>query len=89
MANRITVGDEGELTLPRELLEGRPVEEGTVLRAHVDEGGNVILRPIAPVPLREYTGEDLETFARENEMTPAMEERLYSLLKREPRFYGR
>jgi bifunctional DNA-binding transcriptional regulator/antitoxin component of YhaV-PrlF toxin-antitoxin module len=89
MTDRITVGNEGELTLPRELLEGKPPEEGTVLRAHVDEGGNVILKPVAPVPLREYTGEDLETFARENEMTPEMERRLYSLLEREPRFYGR
>ncbi len=56
--------------LPRELLEGKPLEEGTVLRAYVDEGGNVVLRPIAPVPLRKYAGEDLETFARENEITP-------------------
>lgn len=89
MTARIRIGDEGELTLPRELLEGNPPEEGTVLRAHVDEGGNVVLRPIVPVPLREYTGEDLETFARENEMSPDLEERLYSLFEREPRFYGR
>ena len=88
MTNRITVGNEGELTLPRELLEGKPPEEGTVLRVHVDEGGNVIFKPIAPVPLREYTREDLNTFARENEMTTEMEQRLYSLLEREPRSYG-
>lgn len=89
MTDRITVGNEGELTFPRELLEGKPPEEGTVLRAHLDEEGNVVLRPIAPVPLSEYSGEDLEMFARENEMTPELERRLYSLLQREPRFYGR
>jgi bifunctional DNA-binding transcriptional regulator/antitoxin component of YhaV-PrlF toxin-antitoxin module len=89
MATRIKMGDDGDLTLPRELLEGEPFEEGTVLSAHMDEEGNVILRPLAPVPLREYTGEDLETFAEENEMLPKLEERLYSLIRREPRFYGR
>lgn len=42
----------------------------------MDEGGKVVLRPIALVPLREYTGEDLEMFARENEMTADVEEPL-------------
>lgn len=40
----------------------------------MDEGGKVVLRPIALVPLREYTGEDMEMFARENEMTADVED---------------
>lgn len=89
MAIRIKIGDRGEITLPHELLEGEPLEEGALLKAHVDEGGNVVLRPISPATFSEYTKDDLETFARENEMPPVLEQRLYSVLSREPRFYGR
>lgn len=89
MAARIKSGDSGEITLPRELLEGKPFEEGDLLKAELDERGNVILRPLFSASLREYTVEDLETFAREDELPPELEQRIHYSLAREPRFYGR
>lgn len=89
MAPRITRGDNDELTVPRELLEGESPEEGTLMRVHVNRRGDVILRPLARIPLREYTDEDLAMFAEEDRMPPNLEERLDALLKREPRLFRR
>ena len=89
MSPRITFGEGGEFTVPRELVEGEPVEEGTIMRAHLDEEGNVILRPLAPTAPRRYSIVDREAFAAEDEMTPELEERLERVLAREPRFFRR
>jgi len=48
METRIQLGEAGELTVPRQLMEGQPVEEGTLMRVHLDSEGNVILKPVAP-----------------------------------------
>ncbi len=89
MATRIRHNDKGDLTLPRDLIEDEAVEEGTVFEAHRDEGGNLVLRRIVGPEGRDYTDEDLAMFAEEDRMTPDLEDRLSSLLSREPRLFRR
>lgn len=85
MNNRLSFGEGGEFTVPRELLGGRALEEGTILSVRLDEEGNAVLRPIAPVPARDYSESDLEVFAAEDEVTPDFEARLDALFERAPR----
>lgn len=89
MATRIKFDKNGELTLPRGLLEGSPVEEGTLMKVHLDPDGNVVLKPVNPLQPRQYEDEDLKMFAEADEMTPELEERLERVLKREPRLFRR
>jgi hypothetical protein len=89
MTGRIRFNEEGEAILPRELLEDEFVEEGTILKAHRDERGNVVLKRLARQPVREYSEEELAMFAEEDEMTPAERDRFLASLGREPRLFGR
>lgn len=82
-------GEDGELTVPREVFEGDAPTEGTIMEVHRNERGDVVLRPIATWPVREYTDADLEMFAEQDELTPELEHRLNSLLEREPRLFRR
>ena len=75
--------------MPRELVEGDPVGEGTLLTARRDEDGNVVLRRLRQLPTRRYTEEELSRFAEEDAMPRGTEQRLRGVLKREPRFFGR
>jgi hypothetical protein len=59
------------------------------MEVHRNERGDIVLRPIDNWPVREYTNADLEMFAREDELTPELEDRLNSLLEREPRLFRR
>ncbi|MGH3144364.1 MAG: hypothetical protein ACRDTR_01020 [Rubrobacter sp.] len=89
MTTRAKRGEGGELTVPRELFEGETPAEGTVMEVHRNERGDVVLRPVATWPVREYTDADLEMFVEEDELTPELEARLNSLLEREPRLFRR
>ena len=89
MTIRANRGEGGELTVPRELFEGATPAEGTVMEVHRNERGDVVLRPVATWPAREYTEADLEMFAEQDELTPELEDRLNSLLEREPRLFRR
>lgn len=82
-------GEGGELTVPRELFEGETPEEGTVMEVRRNDRGDIVLRPIEAWPEREYAETDLQTFAEEDELTPELEDRLNSLLRREPRLFRR
>ncbi len=82
-------GEGGELTVPREVFEGDTPREGTMMKVYRNERGDVVLRPIDTWPVREYSDADLEMFAQEDELTPELENRLDSLLKREPRLFRR
>lgn len=88
MATRIHRNEEGDLTLPRELLE-EEVQDGVLLTASHDEQGNVVLRRLKEMPVREYTDEDLVEFVKEDEMSPRLKARFDRLLKREPRLFRR
>lgn len=88
MTTRIRRNEEGDLTLPRELLE-EEVQDGVLLAASHDEQGNVVLRRLKEMPVREYTDEDLAEFAEEDEMSPLLRARFERLLKREPRLFRR
>ncbi len=81
------VGKEGEVPLPEGVREEARLKEGDLLSVETKEDGSIVLRPAPPV--REYTDEDIEMFARANEMTPAEKERFLKWLGREPRFFGR
>jgi hypothetical protein len=89
MTTRGKRGEGGELTVPREVFEGDTPREGTMMEVRRNERGDVVLRPIDTWLAREYTDADLEMFAREDELTPDLEARLDSLLKREPRLFRR
>jgi hypothetical protein len=89
MTTRGKRGEGDELTVPRELFEGETPQEGTVMEVHRNERGDIVLRPIDNWPIREYTNADLEMFAQEDELTPELEDRLNSLLEREPRLFRR
>ncbi len=89
MTIRARRGEGGELTVPRELFEGETPAEGTVMEVHQNERGDVVLRPVVTWPVREYTDADLEMFAEQDELTPELEDRLNSLLEREPRLFRR
>lgn len=89
MTFRAKRGKGGELTVPRELFEGETPADGTVLEVHSNERGDIVLRPVATWFVREYTDADLEMFAEQDELPPELEDRLNSLLEREPRLFRR
>lgn len=71
MTTRIRFNEEGEATLPKELVEGEPVGEGTILTARRDEEeGNVVLvvsrsSPRGVTPTRSLRGLRKRTRCRE------------------------
>lgn len=89
MTQRIKFDERGEATLPKDMLEDGFLEEDAVLRAHLDESGNVVLRRLPTYQPRSYTEEDLEEFAAEDRMPPRLKERLLTALRREPRLFRR
>ncbi len=89
MTTRAKRGEGGELTVPREVFEGDTPAGGTIMEVHRNDRGDVVLRPVVTWPVREYTDADLEMFAEQDELTPELEDRLNSLLEREPRLFRR
>ncbi|MBA2376390.1 MAG: AbrB/MazE/SpoVT family DNA-binding domain-containing protein [Rubrobacter sp.] len=87
MASFAKVGKKGEIELPEDVREKARLKEGDSLSVETKEDGSIILRPTPPV--REYTDEDIEMFAREDETTSEERERFLKWLDREPRFLGR
>ncbi|MDQ3508834.1 MAG: AbrB/MazE/SpoVT family DNA-binding domain-containing protein [Actinomycetota bacterium] len=87
MASFAKVGKKGEIELPEDVREKARLKEGDSLSVETKEDGSIILRPTPPV--REYTDEDIEMFAREDETTSEERERFLEWLDREPRFFGR
>ncbi|CAN5671748.1 MAG: AbrB/MazE/SpoVT family DNA-binding domain-containing protein [Rubrobacteraceae bacterium] len=87
MASFAKVGKKGEIELPEDVREKARLKEGDSLSVETKEDGSIILRPTPPV--REYTDEDIEMFAREDETTSEERERFLRRLDREPRFFGR
>lgn len=81
------VGKRGEVEIPEEVREKARLKEGDSLSIETNPDGSIILRPARPV--REYTDEDIEMFARADEMTPEERERFLEWLDREPRLFGR
>lgn len=75
------VGKRGEVSLPEGVMEEARLKEGDLLSIETNPDGSIVLRPAPPV--REYTDEDIEMFARGNEMTPAEKERFRRWLGRE------
>lgn len=89
MANRIRFDERGEATLPRDMLEDGFLEEDAVLKAHLDESGNVVLRRLPTYQPKRYTEEDLAELAAEDRMPIRLKERLLAALRREPRLFRR
>ncbi len=72
------VGEKGEVPLPENVCEKARIKEGDRLSVEAKPDGSIVLRPYPPV--REYTDEDIEMFARANEVPPELAERVRAFL---------
>ena len=63
MTNRIRSDERGEATLPGDMLEDGFLENDALLKVHLDESGNAVLRRLPTREPRRYTEEDLAEFA--------------------------
>ncbi len=72
------VGKKGEVPLPEGVREEARLKEGDLLSVEAKEDGSIVLRPAPPV--REYTDEDIEMFARANEVPPELAARVRAFL---------
>ncbi len=72
------VGKRGEVSLPEGVREEARLKEGDLLSIETNPDGSIVLRPAPPV--REYTDEDIEMFARANEVPPELAARVRAFL---------
>lgn len=80
MDSVIKIGKRGVITLPEEIWEKIRLKEGDMLLANVNPDGSITLRPA--LPAREYTEEELQTFAEEDELPPELAAGVRSFLER-------
>lgn len=69
------VGERGEVPLPEDVKEAARLKEGDLLSIETNPDGSITLHRV-----REYTDEDIEMFARANEIPPELDARVRDFL---------
>ncbi len=75
MTSFTKVGKRGEIELPEDVREKARLKEGDSLSVETNPDGSITLHRV-----REYTDEDIEMFARANEVPPELAARVRAFL---------
>ena len=68
--NMTRLGKKGQVSIPKNILEGLGIEPETVLLVESTEDGSIVLRPAGVYPVEIYSDTRVSEFLDEDRMTP-------------------
>jgi AbrB family looped-hinge helix DNA binding protein len=71
----LIVSERGQITLPKNLRDKLAIKAGTALIAE-EKDGQLIIRPAVVTPVRIYTDEEVQSWLREDRITPAARKKI-------------
>ena len=71
----LIVSDRGQITLPKNLRERLAIKPGSVLIAE-EQNGQLVLRPALVTAVRIYSDAEIESWVKEDQVSPAEKKRI-------------
>lgn len=64
----VKFGKEGQVSIPKAILDRLGIEGGQMMLVHATEDGSIVLRPTGIYPVEIYSDERISEFLAENEL---------------------